>query len=219
MAPKTIPSWRDRPKEGIIDRITPDRERRKQRRKDRKEGDRFSLGSGLVAGLIKPSITVEFGRRKDRQKIGPRRQGRRKGDRQSLAQFPGWQSGFRLDPRDRQQIVPRPRRRRRPKQDPDEVVKDFRRRFPNIPVPDPGPEPQPLEGKLEPDPIERAGVVWAIRTAEGLARKFAPGDEKAQEKLIANVVPALLDSREVWEKRTTAGIKRFLQDILEEEGL
>ncbi len=88
-----------------------------------------------------------------------------------------------------------------------QVVADFRKRWPGIVIPDPGPEPQPLEGPLEPPNIEVKGTVWAIRTAEGNAKAFA-ADPVTQRRVLQNNLDRLLPRREFWErgvaKRITA---------------
>lgn len=81
------------------------------------------------------------------------------------------------------------------------VVSEFRQRWPGIQVPDPGPEPQPLEGPLEPPNIEPKGVVWAIRTAEGNARSLG-GTEAEQRAALERQLARLLPRREFWERGT-----------------
>lgn len=105
---------------------------------------------------------------------------------------------------------------RRRKKSPQVIVAEFRARFPDLDIPDPGPEPPFLEGELEPDAIEMGGTVWALRTAEGVANKFGEtADEK--EAIMRNLIPGMLASRETWERRTAAGIQEFIERILEEQ--
>lgn len=110
-------------------------------------------------------------------------------------------------------VVRRPRRRR--KESPKEVVDRFRRKFPDLDIPDPGPEPQPFEGELEPSIIELAGTTWALKTAEGIAESFG-GTPDEQESLMRNLIPAMLASRETWERKTAAGIREFVERSLAE---
>lgn len=107
----------------------------------------------------------------------------------------------------------RPRRR---KKSPQVVVAEFRARFPDLDIPDPGPEPPFIEGELEPDAIELSGTVWALRTAEGVANKFGETDDE-KEAIMRNLIPGMLASRETWERRTAAGIQEFIERILEEQ--
>ncbi len=110
--------------------------------------------------------------------------------------------------------VRRPVRRRKEK--PQEVVRRFRIRFPDLDIPDPGPEPQPFEGALESNIIEEAGVVWALKTAEGIANSFG-GTPDERESLMRNLIPAMLASRETWERKTEAGIREFVERTLAQE--
>ena len=107
-------------------------------------------------------------------------------------------------------------RRRRARETPEEVVAQFRSRFPDLNIPNPGPEPQPLEGALEPRSIELAGVVWALRTADGIGKKYGETPEE-EDTITRNVIPGLLNSRETWERRTAAGIRQFVEEIIARE--
>lgn len=99
--------------------------------------------------------------------------------------------------------------RRKKKETAQEVVNRFRKRFPDVKIPDPGPEPQPLEGPLEPPIIEAAGVVWALETAWGLADKWGETTEQ-KEGLFRKFLPKILPKREKWERETARGLRRLL---------
>lgn len=105
--------------------------------------------------------------------------------------------------------MPTGKERRRKRETPQETVERFRRRFPQMEIPDPGPEPQPLEGELEPPRIEEQGVVWALETAWGQAGLFAANEEQ-RDKLFQSFLPNLLPKREYWERETAKGMKRLL---------
>lgn len=98
---------------------------------------------------------------------------------------------------------------RRKTENPMQTVQRFRKRFPGLRIPDPGPEPQPLEGELEPPRIEEQGVVWALETAWGVAKSFGTTEEQ-REGLFRNLLPKILPKREMWERETAKGMRELL---------
>jgi len=121
----------------------------------------------------------------------------------------------RLRPPEEKPPEPRPdvkmpgRKERRKTETPMQTVQRFRRRFPDLVIPDPGPEPQPLEGELEPPRIEEQGVVWALETAWGLASRFGGTDDQ-KEGLFRSFLPKILPKREKWERETAKGMRELL---------
>ncbi len=101
------------------------------------------------------------------------------------------------------------RKERRKTETPLQTVQRFRRRFPGLVIPDPGPEPQPLEGELEPPRIEEQGVVWALETAWGLAGQFGATEEQ-REGVFRDILPKILPKREFWERETAKGMRELL---------
>ena len=104
---------------------------------------------------------------------------------------------------------PKSAKQRRKTETPMQTVERFRRRFPSMVIPDPGPEPQPLEGELEPEKIEKAGVVWALETTWGLAKSLGTTEEQ-QEGLFRSFLPKILPKREFWERETARGMRELL---------